>query len=433
MWSKRNYLFNSDKFGNLLYIGNSNSLIKIDDILKDQIFRYRDQNKLISKKYRDTLQDLGAIVDSDEDILNRYKFSRMKLYEKSGMVLWISLTQACNFKCIYCFENEIKQSKIIEFSTIDKIVGFVSNSHISGKISVNIYGGEPLLCVNQILILYEKLLNINKNIDFFITTNGYLLTKENIEKLSTINKLRYQVTIDGLKNIHNLRRPHKIKSDSFDVIVNNLDCFYEYNLEKNPKPIFDIRMNVDKVNMDDFHLLWEYFHLKYGNFFNIYSTRVYNYCSNAIGGTTLLSPEEYSHFIIDNYEKYGIYENCFPKFGSPRFSCGAGFSNFYAIDSEGNFYKCPADIGEENKIAFNISNEKILRNDMDIDYSIKSDRYTDPICKDCFLLFNCDTCAKLMLNSNKNGGERVCNPLKYFTKTHFEMYYEYFMVKRNKV
>lgn len=45
-WSKRNYLFKSEKYGWLLYAGLTNSFFKLSDELKKAIDDYRNGKKL---------------------------------------------------------------------------------------------------------------------------------------------------------------------------------------------------------------------------------------------------------------------------------------------------------------------------------------------------------------------------------------------------
>ena len=55
-----------------------------------------------------------------------------------------------------------------------------------------------------------------------IVTNGYLLNEYIINQFKELGIRRMQITIDGLKDTHNQRRPHKTNKDSFEKIMNNL-------------------------------------------------------------------------------------------------------------------------------------------------------------------------------------------------------------------
>lgn len=44
MWSKRNFLYHSEKYGPMLYVGNSNSFIKLDENSFKEIKNYLFDN-----------------------------------------------------------------------------------------------------------------------------------------------------------------------------------------------------------------------------------------------------------------------------------------------------------------------------------------------------------------------------------------------------
>ena len=55
-----------------------------------------------------------------------------------------------------------------------------------------------------------------------MTTNGYFLDCATFEKLSAYNLIDIQITIDGLKQTHDMQRVLKDGSPTFDKIINNL-------------------------------------------------------------------------------------------------------------------------------------------------------------------------------------------------------------------
>ena len=55
-----------------------------------------------------------------------------------------------------------------------------------------------------------------------IITNGYLLTKENAERLKECQVGRVQITLDGPKEIHDVRRPLVNGNGTYDIIMKNI-------------------------------------------------------------------------------------------------------------------------------------------------------------------------------------------------------------------
>lgn len=93
----------------------------------------------------------------------------------------------------------------------------------------------------------------NKNCKFgaVITTNGYLLNDEIIEKLAQAKVDRMQITVDGPKVQHNSKRPLAGGTGTFDVIMCNINKVLA-------KDIFvTLRSNVDEENIDSINELYD--------------------------------------------------------------------------------------------------------------------------------------------------------------------------------
>jgi len=109
----------------------------------------------------------------------------------SPLNVQIVVTRRCNLACKYCNEfNKTSQpvSKEILFKRIEKIIGL-------GAFSLTFTGGEPLLHPSLVDVLaYAKQGRIRVN----MITNGFLLTKEKIQKLNSVKLHALQLSIDGL-------------------------------------------------------------------------------------------------------------------------------------------------------------------------------------------------------------------------------------------
>lgn len=429
VWSKKNYIVNSRKYGPLLYVGNSNSVIKLSDDsfqeIKDFVIGKIDKVSDCSK-----LVKLGALVESDDSILTLHKYSgKMSEFCSGNLELWVCMTNECNFKCPYCFEKKRKDD--LNEEIIDKLVEFIKSKKSIKQVIINFYGGEPLLNLDMIFVLYEKVEALGLKTKYQIITNGYLLNKQTIEKLSMIKKMSYQVTIDGTKEVHNTHRPHKTDKDSYQVIIDNLEDFYQFHKDDAEWNPFSIRYNVDKTNAHCFHEVYNYFKEKYGDFYFVYSTPVQDYCCGEQYNSVFFSSKEYSDFLVNNYDKYGIYEDFFPKDKKPFPVCGAACNYFYCVGSDGSLYKCPSQAGHKDKVVYDLKTNKVINNRLIAEFSIDSSPYDDPICKNCFLLYYCmGTCAMHMIFSKKYGSEHSCIPFKYNTERFLEMYYENIILKK---
>ena len=112
--------------------------------------------------------------------------------------LRISVTDRCNFRCKYCVPASpftvIEQKKIARYEEILKITKLACELGIT---KVRITGGEPFVRKN-IFSFLEQLCTIECLNDISITTNGALLTRGKIEKLSALGIKRLNFSLDTL-------------------------------------------------------------------------------------------------------------------------------------------------------------------------------------------------------------------------------------------
>ncbi|MFQ5545079.1 MAG: GTP 3',8-cyclase MoaA [Acidiferrobacterales bacterium] len=116
--------------------------------------------------------------------------------------LRVSVTDRCNFRCVYCMPKEIFGSSyqyldhkdILTYEEIARIVRvFVS----CGVKKVRLTGGEPLLR-REIERLVEMLADLPGLDDLTLTTNGAPLTREKANALKRVGLRRLTVSLDSL-------------------------------------------------------------------------------------------------------------------------------------------------------------------------------------------------------------------------------------------
>src|SRR5213594_1312688 len=114
--------------------------------------------------------------------------------------LRISVTDRCNFRCVYCMPKEIfgkdyqflPRSEILTFEEIERLVRiFVS----LGVRKIRLTGGEPLVR-RELERLVEKLAKIG-DLDLTLTTNGSLLAQK-ARTLADAGLRRVTVSLDSL-------------------------------------------------------------------------------------------------------------------------------------------------------------------------------------------------------------------------------------------
>jgi len=193
------------------------------------------------------LYEQEFIVDDDRDELSEIKYCYWKeKFERNVLHLTIMPTLRCNFNCIYCFEEH--QEIDMDMVSIKRVQNMVKNLIRKGykKLTVDWYGGEPLLNLTCIKELSEYFIKLCDKLGIMytasITTNGYAFTPSVQNELFALKVVDAQLTIDGDKETHDKRRACLSGEGSYDVI--------KYNLENShPDIAISVRVNVDKNNV----------------------------------------------------------------------------------------------------------------------------------------------------------------------------------------
>ena len=114
--------------------------------------------------------------------------------------LRISVTDRCNFRCVYCMPKEIFGSEY-EFLHRDQILTFEEITRLArlfaghGVRKVRLTGGEPL--VRRDLPLLVRMLAEIPDLDLTLTTNGSLLARQ-AQALKEAGLKRVTVSLDSL-------------------------------------------------------------------------------------------------------------------------------------------------------------------------------------------------------------------------------------------
>jgi cyclic pyranopterin phosphate synthase len=111
--------------------------------------------------------------------------------------LRISLTDRCNFRCVYCMPAEgLPWLPKREILTYEEILRLAQVFIGLGVRTVRLTGGEPLMR-QDIDVLIEGLTRLDPDLDLSMTTNGFFLT-EKVERLAAAGLKRINVSLDSL-------------------------------------------------------------------------------------------------------------------------------------------------------------------------------------------------------------------------------------------
>jgi uncharacterized protein len=157
-------------------------------------------------------------------------------------------TEACNFRCVYCYEDF--RYKRMEPWVVRGVKAWLTQRAASLKsLTISWFGGEPLLArsvIEGVMTHARGLTESNPalHIASDATTNGYLLSHAVADRLLDLGVTRYQISFDGPSEWHDHKRVLAGGGGTFDRIWGNLLALRDLKREFT----ITIRVHVDRKN-----------------------------------------------------------------------------------------------------------------------------------------------------------------------------------------
>lgn len=191
--------------------------------------------KLSEKEYAIILP--GQIVYALDANLNELGKLRKKLianYEEeksegnnSNVSLAVIPTYDCNLRCVYCYSRGGENNEKVKLSDVEVVLRYVKKS--KSKV-LNLYlvgGGEPLLDLNLVEVIYEKASSIFSKVNIHVVTNG-TFNNSALEWLIS-KKANIRISFDGVSQ--KKQRKFFDNSDSSDAVINNIKKLVKAGVE----------------------------------------------------------------------------------------------------------------------------------------------------------------------------------------------------------
>lgn len=341
----------------------------------------------------------NGFYKSERFFWNKLKKFWLKSYNELNVT--ISLTENCIFDCVYCSQKDkIKNTKITT-QLIDTLLNKLEKHIKKHKIkSCNffLFGGEPLMCKNELIYLKEqankKLTKINKT--YMFETNGYLLDTNFIEHFK--NNSTFYITLSE-KEDHDKKRYLKTnKKGTYDTILKNIK-----ELKKLCIPVI-IRYNVDSNNIDLFEDFVRFIA------YNDYTNQIQCSYTYEFGNSNYKNKLDYFQYkrwatetLPKIFDRYNLVKEELPYMLEP---CRAYRKNSFKIMSNGDIRLCNADFSQNNLNIKNVEIEDIWTLQKKYFYNIFEE------CKKCKFFLLC--------GGHKKCNEKDCN----FTEFDVELYYK---------
>ena len=348
-----------------------------------------------------------------------------KQYINLGMnVLIFVMGQACNLRCKYCLKNTMTNEQLsteISDDVLDYLKWLAYNSEKS--ITVNYYGGEPLVYLDGIkqIVEYCDKLNEESGRNIFshaMISNGKLLTQDLVDYINEHN-ITYTLSYDGYNSeytrgfdsikergdlaiqIKTLGLTGVVTSKNYPLDMCN--AFQEFDNKFFEKWKYHVRLNFDDL-MDtgegiEFQELLNIDHEKYmdnmNKLFDIYEKSILDKKEDH----THYVHSTYCQIIINNINGYLVSDGC----KTSRCNQGIDVIN---MDLDGYMYDCH-NITDGKLGHINDDPARITRALIASEYPIMHRLHT--ICKDCEAIAVCSGGCKYISDDKL---ESICNIYK---------------------
>lgn len=270
--------------------------------------------------------------------------------------LILLVTEECNFRCIYCYED-FKIGKMPTF-VIEGVKNLI-NKRIAEIETLNLsfFGGEPLLNKSAILDISNFASQICKlnNVIYSgsITTNGYSLNENTFEKLLQCEVRNFQITLDGEKATHDKLRPTLNGKATFNKIYSNLlimaNSSHDFRCT--------LRFNIADSNFSSVESFIDNYSSPFVN-----DPRFTFHFHPIFGMPELKLTEEIQLVSLKNLAAKGWLKN---DADSEKNVCYAAKANSFVIRADGRVQKCTVALGSEINNIGKISNDGSLNIDQE--------------------------------------------------------------------
>ena len=171
------------------------------------------------------LQEQGLLFSDDGyiDLDRAMELPRQAVVK----ALCLHVSHDCNLRCRYCFASTgdfgTGHRMTMDFDTAKRAIDWVvAKSGKRRNIEVDFFGGEPLMAMDTVKRTVEYARSLEEKNDkcfrFTITTNGILLSDENIEYINR-EMSNVVLSLDGRPAVNDSLRPTVNGKGSYDVIV----------------------------------------------------------------------------------------------------------------------------------------------------------------------------------------------------------------------
>ena len=336
------------------------------------------------------------------------------------MFFHVILTTECNLQCRYCF-GETMDDFDEDFGDFDLDYSLPKKANYDWKLLagfcrkdadcvLTFYGGEPLLCTNEI----KQVMDLAKPKHFMIQTNGLLLDRLEPEYVNRFHTIL--VSVDGDEELTDYYRG----KGTFRRVIDNLKLIRKNGFKGELIARMTVMEQTDiykqvrwLLDNSEFAFCSVHWQLNAGFWGNDYARRDFKRWSE---NSYVPGVEKLARFWVDQMEAEGSVQRLYPLLGIASsfllgkepslLRCGGGWIN-YAVQTDGYIIPCPTMWGMKKYYLGHIADADPLR--------LGKVFVKDAPCTECDILGVCGgRClyANITKRWNNDAYGAVCNTVR---------------------
>jgi len=320
---------------------------------------------------------------------------------KMNLNLELNITEFCNMRCTYCFEDNHFTKKKMTINEAEKLCKRLIELQNTEKfkklyngIDITFWGGEPTTNIKVLNYIYTTLNNTNST--FFLYTNGLNIKK--IENLIKNDNFNFQISYDG-KPLHDKNRLNINGVSTTNTIIENFKWLIERDIK------FEIKSTITPTDFSFLEECWkdiEHLNETYFKSFKLTYCPTIDY-HNEYDINIDIFENQLKKITLLEY-KYNKKHNTFLStwfLSDCGKRCGAG-QTYFTINMNGDIFNCHGFLYIKNKMKeLNIFDDNIL--DFLKDRLENSIYKVHPKCKKCFVTI-CNMCNVKFFEKSKKVG-----------------------------
>jgi len=383
------------------------------------------------------LASKGYLVDPEEE-RGRYRAAYLDFLDARDrgqtqifFVPWYS----CNFSCPYCYQESYgNRHGFLEDGVMDAFFSYVETELNGNPFYLTLFGGEPLLPGEKTRKSISGFLDraASRNLGVAVVTNGYTLP-DYLDILQRASIREIQVTLDGVGDVHDRRRPLHDGSPTFRNVVEGINQALKAGFPVN------LRVVLDRENIDSLPDLARFARDEGWTGSPIFKTQLgrnYELHACQADSARLFSRVELYEKLLEMIENHPeildfhkpafslskfLWEN--GELPAPLFDSCPGCKTEWAFDFTGRIYACTATVGKEGE-ELGTFHPQVSRRESMIREWQERDVTSIASCRDCSLQLACGGgCAAVARNSTGNLHAPDCRPVKELLEMGMSFYF----------